>query len=153
MNSNALLLLMGLITLSVVLRRAEAGTCAVHTYMHKFTHWNGQFYEICDGEVKTCKGGCSASLEYKMHKSTAQSPDAKHHCSFTVDCCQTASQITTGPETQIDLVNCSPLVAGKSSQGPFYNALTKNQAASCHCVDDCMQGGTTTECQGLHGTL
>ena len=151
MNSNAPLMLLGLTTLSLVLRRAEAGACAVHTYKNKFTHWNGEFNEICDGEVSTCKGGCSASLEYKMHLPTSQ--DVTQHCNFAVDCCQTASQITTGPATKIDLVNCQPLQSGEISKGPFIDAIVKNQAATCHCMDDFMQGGTTTECAELHGKL
>ena len=148
MNSNAPLLLLGLITLSLVLRRAESGACAVHTYTHKFTYWNGEFNEVCDGEVSTCKGGCTTHLEYKMHQSTSQS--ATQYCNFGMDCCQTASVVPVGSNT-INLVNCEPLIAGAVSQGPF--TIVKNQAASCHCVDDCMQGGTTTECKGLHDNL
>ena len=145
MNCNAPLLLLGLVALSALLRRVDGAGCGLHTYNHVFQHHNGEFYESCSGQVQTCKGGCSGYVQYKMHKQDTEQP--KDHCSYGLDCCQSATKTVT----VIDLINCVPLLPGDISQGPYTKSI--DQATSCVCKDDCMIGGSVSECGALHDNI
>lgn len=147
MNSNALVLFLALVALSAVIHGVNGRNCSVHTYHHGFVYNQSGVVEACEGEVRTCMGGCSGSVQYKMHESDGH--NATHHCKFGLDCCQAE----TTQLVQIDFVNCVPLDKTKKSKGPFLNAKTIHWATSCKCTDDCMQGQTIGECSSLHERL